>query len=137
MLLSGAARRDAFGAPRAIGQVIESMFLDLACCRLAGVGERPSRPARLTAPLVVRVRLGAFLRNRWRDGRLRTVAEQVALVLVFCLHLALVSSSRFTALPTSRQQWMVVLGAYRATRIYRPCLAKPSWRGFLTFSLPI
>ncbi len=115
MLLSGAACGDALSAPRAIREMIEPMLLDLALRWLAGVGERPSRSARLAAPLVFRVagRLGAFSRNRWRAGRRRTIAEQVAVVLILCLCLALVSSSRFTALPTSRQQWLVVLGAYR------------------------
>ncbi len=103
MLLSGAARRDAFGAPRAIWKVIESMFLDLAFCRLAGVGERPPRSARLTAPLVVRVRLGAFLRNRGREGRLRAVTEQVDVFPHHSWALGLVSSSLFTARPTSRE----------------------------------
>ncbi len=119
--------------------MIESVLLDLGLCRLAGVRERPARPARLAAPLLLGVgrRFRAFSRNHWRESRLGTVAEQVAVVPVFCLCHARVSSSRFPELPTSRQQWMVVLGAYRATRIYRPCLAKPSCRGFFTFKRPM
>ncbi len=78
------------------------MLLDLALCRLAGVGERPSRSVRLAAPLLLGVgmRFRAFSRNRWRESRPGTVAEQVA---VFCLCLARVSSYLFTARPTSRQ----------------------------------
>ena len=94
--------------------MIAPMVFPFLRCRLAGVGERPSRSTRLAAPLVFGVvRLGAFSRNRWRAGRRRTITEQVAVVLILCLCLALVSSSRFIALPTSRQQWLVVLGAYR------------------------
>ena len=81
------------------------MLLDLALCGLAGVGERPSRSARLAAPFLLRagMRFRAFSRNHWRESRLGTVAEQVAVVSVFCLCLARVSSSHFTARPTSRQ----------------------------------
>ena len=83
--------------------MIESVLLDLALCRLAGVRERPARPARLAAPLLLGVdgRLGAVSRGRGREGRLRAVTEQVDVTLILCL--CLVSSSLFTARPTSRE----------------------------------
>ncbi len=95
--------------------MIESMFLDLTLRRLAGVRERPPRSARLAAPLLLGVgmRFREFSRNRWRESRLGTVTEQVVVVPVFCLCLARVSSSLFTARPTSRQQWLMAMGAYR------------------------
>ena len=83
--------------------MIEAVLLDLALRWLAGVRERPARSARLTAPLFRRVggRNRAFSRDRGREGRLRAVTEQVDVALLLCL--CLVSSSLFTARPTSRE----------------------------------
>ena len=105
MLLSGAARRDAFGAPRAVGQVIESVLLDLALGRLAGARGRPSRYTRFTTPFLFRVswHFRTFPWSCWRESRLGTVTEQVVVVPIFCLRLAFVSSSLFIAHPTSRK----------------------------------
>ncbi len=85
--------------------MIEAVLLDLALCRLAGVRERPTRPARLAAPLLLGVdeRLGAVSRGRGREGRLRAVTKQVDVFPHHSWALGLVSSSLFTARPTSRE----------------------------------
>ncbi len=92
--------------------MIEPVLLDLALRRRAGVTERPTRSARLTAPLFRRVggRYRAFSRDRGREGRLRAVTEQVDVFPLLCR--CLVSSS-LSALPTSHQQRLMVMGAYR------------------------